>query len=62
LYHRANGSSPQGTVESRNLRVTGNVDVTGGNVTIGATLSYTFTPDGNQPPATIEKASSRTGR
>lgn len=42
-------------MESRNLRVTGKVDVTGGNVTIGATLRYTFTPDGNQPPATIEE-------
>jgi hypothetical protein len=46
LYHR---------VESRDVHVTGNVDVTGGTVTVGATLSYTFTPDGNQPPATISE-------
>ncbi len=47
--------TPQGTVESHNLRVTGNVDVMGGNVTISTTLIYTFTPDGSQPPATIEE-------
>jgi hypothetical protein len=40
------------TTEDHNLRVIGNVNVTGGNATVDAYLSYTFTPDGNQPPVT----------
>ena len=42
------------TIEDRDLRVIGNVDVFGGTATLRADLFYTFTPDGNQPPVTEE--------
>ena len=43
----------RGFVERRNVRVIGNVDVTGGNATVEATVTLTHTIGGANPPSPI---------
>ena len=40
---------------SRRVRVTGGVDVVGGTADVAGVVKFTFTPDGGQPPVTLEK-------